>query len=144
MILPALLHRLFVRNKIPIGVAGIITKGNKLLLTKRSFIIESGKWCLPGGKIEYGETAEAAIRREIKEETGLEVARIKFLFYHDEFVPRLRLHALVLVFKAEVKGKLKPNYEVAAARWFTHKESKHLIYAFTHGQIVDKYWRMGK
>ena len=43
----------------------------------------SGKWGIPGGKIKRGEKAEAALRRELKEETGLKITDIKFVLVQD-------------------------------------------------------------
>ena len=43
----------------------------------------SNKWGIPGGKIKFGETSEAALRREILEETALKVSRIEFILAQD-------------------------------------------------------------
>lgn len=53
------------------AVNGIIRDGNGVLMTRRT---DNGKWCLPGGRIEPGETIEEAVIREVLEETGLETA----------------------------------------------------------------------
>ena len=45
----------------------------RLLLVKRGHEPEKGKWSLPGGRVKPGETDEAAVQREIQEETGLSV-----------------------------------------------------------------------
>ncbi len=63
--------------KKPLGVAGkaIIRKNSKILLLQRSHTsgFDPGLWELPGGKIEYGEDLVDALRREIKEEVGLDI-----------------------------------------------------------------------
>ena len=58
----------------PIPSVAICTENLKgeILLVKRSVEPEKGKWCLPGGFIERGETSEQTVFRELKEETGLE------------------------------------------------------------------------
>lgn len=59
---------------ITVGVAGVIWNGTgQVLLIRRRNPPRAGQWSLPGGKVERGETLEAAVRREIREETGLEV-----------------------------------------------------------------------
>ncbi len=124
------------------AVAGIILKGNKVFLTKRSKgIADGGKWCLPGGGVKKWERAEDAMGREIKEETGFNAKRAKFLFYHDEFVGRLNLHALVLVFRVETDGIGKSNWEVSDSGWFSRRQIAKLDLAFTHREILEKFWR---
>ena len=124
------------------AVAGIIKNGNKILLTKRSkTITEGGKWCIPGGRLEKWEKAEKTLGREIKEELGLKVVRSKFLFYHDEFVKRINLHSVVLVFLANVRGKEKFNFEVSETGWFTKEEALKLDLAFEHKEILRRFFK---
>lgn len=49
---------------------------NKLLIIKRKSGLHSGLWAFPGGLVEKGETDEQALKREIKEETGLQIKKI--------------------------------------------------------------------
>jgi 8-oxo-dGTP diphosphatase len=56
-----------------VGVGAIILNGDQILLEKRKNSPGKGKWSVPGGLVDLGETAEQAIIREVKEETGLEV-----------------------------------------------------------------------
>lgn len=51
--------------------------GNKILLIKRNTIPFKGYWALPGGRMDPGESIEQTIVREVKEETGLDVAVVR-------------------------------------------------------------------
>lgn len=120
-------------------IAAVIRKKGKILLTRRSrHLIEGGKWCLPGGHLDKGETAVFGVMREVREETGLSTMGATFLFYHDELMPRLGLHALVLVFDVGVSGVLRPNWEVSEWKWCTFDEALQLDLAFTHRDIISK------
>lgn len=56
-----------------VGVGAIILNGDQILLEKRRNSPGRGKWTVPGGLVDLGETAEQAVIREVKEETELEV-----------------------------------------------------------------------
>lgn len=61
-----------------IGVKAVILDGNKVLLMKRSdkYGDFAGAWDIPGGRIEFGEEPVSGLRREVKEETGMELKEI--------------------------------------------------------------------
>ncbi|MBW6442236.1 NUDIX hydrolase [Patescibacteria group bacterium] len=131
-------------------VSGIIldkqdSKHSRILLTKRSkrILIESGKWCLPGGHIKFGERAENAIKREIKEEIGLNLKNPKFLFYYDEIYNKLNFHCLNLVFEFKVSKKERPkiNWEVSEWGWFNEEEIEKMNVAFSHKEIIKKFFK---
>ena len=56
-----------------VGVGGVVVQDGKALIVKRAHEPRKGEWSLPGGRVELGESLEDAARREIKEETGLDV-----------------------------------------------------------------------
>jgi 8-oxo-dGTP diphosphatase len=60
-------------NKPVVGVGAIILDEDRILLEKRKNSPGKGKWSVPGGLVDLGETVEEAVIREVKEETGLEV-----------------------------------------------------------------------
>jgi mutator protein MutT len=57
-----------------VGVGAIVVDGDRVLLVKRRNPPLQGRWSLPGGRVELGETLVDAVRREIQEECGLEVS----------------------------------------------------------------------
>ena len=60
------------------GAYGIVIQGSKILLTKKKSGPYQGLWGLPGGAIEFGETPEEALKRELVEESSIEVSRVEF------------------------------------------------------------------
>ena len=56
-----------------VGVGGVVVEGEKVLIVKRAHEPRKGEWSLPGGIVELGETLVDALKRELREETGLEV-----------------------------------------------------------------------
>lgn len=133
------------RMRVEVGVAGIVKKGQKVFLTKRAkVLVDGGKWCLPGGHVEKWERAVVALKREIKEETGFDVKKAKLLFVHEEFVKRLNLHAVVFVYQIDVEGNENKNWEVSESDWFSKSEIGKLNLAFTHGEILEKFFGGGK
>ena len=55
------------------GVGAVVVRDNKALIVKRAHEPRKGEWSLPGGLLELGESLQDAVRREIKEETSLDV-----------------------------------------------------------------------
>lgn len=77
-------------NQIKIGVGVLVFKDGKLLLGKRKAAHGAGEYSGPGGHVEYMESWLDAAKREVKEETGLEITNIKFncLINLKKYAPR--------------------------------------------------------
>lgn len=108
---------------IGIGTGGILTnKEGEILLLNRKKAPESGYWSIPGGTVEFGETAEEAIVREFKEETGLLCCPTHFLGYYDYILLAEHRHWLSLFFIMANKGygepiNMEPNKH-SQMQWF--------------------------
>ena|SRR3989344_1435421 len=110
------------KHIIPV-VIGILRRKNSYLLTKR---VQDGewvheKWQFPGGELKFGESLEAGLRRELREELGIEVnpPTSPQLVYESI---RSYWHGILLCFFVEVKQhrelKIKLNEEASEFRWF--------------------------
>src|SRR3989344_4375850 len=125
------------------AVACIVVKNDKILLTKRSkLLIEGGKWCSPGGGMKKWETALESVKREVFEEVGIKPKKITLLFVHEEFVRKLKVHANVFVYEMKFSGNVKINWEVSSYGWFSRKEIDKLSVAFSHRDIINKYFNL--
>jgi 8-oxo-dGTP pyrophosphatase MutT (NUDIX family) len=103
-----------------VAIALCTTPGGELsfLLTKRApkLRAHAGQWALPGGRIDDGETAEDAARRELHEELGLEVAADEILGLLDDYATRSGFVITPVVVWAGHDPQLVPNpAEVAAS-----------------------------
>lgn len=92
-------------NRVRIRVCGLLQRGGSLLVVNHKSLNESNFWAPPGGGIEFGETIEAALKREFAEETNLKVNVGGFLF-GTEFIQN-PLHAIELFY--EVSSEDQPS-----------------------------------
>lgn len=83
------------------GVSGLIVRDGKVLLIRRGKDPFRDHWSLPGGGVEPGETLREAVRREVREETGLDVEVRNVAGYRERFEPR---HHVVIAFHADIIG----------------------------------------
>ena len=68
------------RNKQPkVGAGAVIIKNGMTLLAKRKGSHNEGMWGSAGGHVEFGESPIAAVKREAREELGIEIGNIKFI-----------------------------------------------------------------
>ncbi|WP_287373399.1 NUDIX hydrolase [Prosthecochloris sp.] len=111
-----------------------------VLLTQRTVDPFKNCWCFPGGHIDTGETAEAAVIRETAEETGLSLRSPVFLGYCDEIFPECGFHAVVLMFYGTASGTLRPQPgEVSNIGWFSIGHARKLTLAFNHKEVLWRY-----
>jgi mutator protein MutT len=108
-------------------VGAIIIEDGRVLLVKRGHAPLQGKWSIPGGVLEVGETLRKAVVREAHEETGLTIEPGELLGVFERVVPdeqgRMRYHYVLIDFLCRrVAGELIPADDAEEARWFRRDE----------------------
>jgi len=96
-------------------------------------------WVLPGGRLEYGETFHECAVREVKEETGLDIAVEKFLFLSEAIAPDRSRHIVNIYLKAKVTGgvlKLGNEPVLAAVEFVTMQELEKISLFPPIGKIL--------
>jgi len=117
-------------NSISIVEAVIKNKEGKILLLKRSNLNKFfvGKWQLPGGKVEFGEDIQKAIKREIYEETGKKYSSLHLgkVFSLTEKFNGSKNNVFLMVFMGECKGKISLSSEHSEAKFCSLSQIKKL------------------
>lgn len=117
-------------GKMNVRVAALIQIGNRIL-TELGY--NSAFYVLPGGRVKFGESAEEAVVREIKEELGVDVTVERCLYVHQNFFPwnmQINCHELAFYFLVRAPQSLaeKDNFKTldgkSLFRWFDKDELK--------------------
>ena len=118
----------------PAAAAVVLDDEGRVLLARRKSEPYAGRWDMPGGFLEEGEDPLQAIRRELAEETGLEVEPEHFVgTFVDDYGDPEGGSVLNLVWNAKVvRGEMAADDDVSELRWFTPQElpAEDSAYAF--------------
>lgn len=128
----------------PIPVVRLIVTDSEervLLLKRDGSSHAQGDWCLPGGKIDYGDTVEEAAVRELYEETGLISQQTEFLFYQDSLPPEPgTMHCINLYFECKVSCDIQLNEESSEYTWIGPSDLNKYKIAFRNDLGLRQYW----
>lgn len=120
---------------IRVTVDGVIIKEKKILLIKRKKKPFKGLWALPGGFVEYGETTEEAVIREVKEETGAECEIVELIGVYSDPERDPRGHTVSIAYALQGgKGGVTAGDDAAEARWVPLDDLPEM--AFDHLKII--------
>ena len=112
--------------RVIVGVGAVVFRGAEVLLIKRGKPPFEGKWSIPGGRVEFGEPLEAAVRREVLEETGV-VADLAGLIGVFEALPAIAgqsRHMVMIDYAADwARGAPRAGDDAADARFFPLEEA---------------------
>ena len=123
------------RNPLP-TVDIIIEIGGRIVLVKRKNPPHG--WALPGGFIDYGESAEHAARREAREETGLTITGLRQFHCYSDPGRDPRHHTISVVFVAQATGGPEPRDDAADIGLFSPENIPDRL-AFDHRLILSDY-----
>jgi len=119
-----------------LAVDCVIFKDDGLVLIRRGIPPFEGQLALPGGGVEIGETVEQACKREVKEETSLDVSDLELLGVYSAPNRDPRGHVVSIVFVAKgIQGELKAGDDAADACVVKNWEKEDL--AFDHREIIS-------
>lgn len=115
-----------------VAVAAVVWKGNDILLVSRGTEPRLGEWGLPGGAQELNETAMEGARREVREETSVEIDITGIIdvvdSIHREDDGRVRLHYTIIEFSAEWRaGEPVAGEDAAKAAWFSIEDALNAV-----------------
>ncbi|TGK31719.1 NUDIX hydrolase [Leptospira gomenensis] len=96
----------FKKKGMRVRVAALIFNSRNEILLIQQKKKDSYYWLLPGGGIEFGESAEEALRRELAEELSLDMKSATFLLLNESIEPGGKRHLIQLVFSVNVKKEI--------------------------------------
>jgi 8-oxo-dGTP diphosphatase len=113
-----------------VGVGAIVIDAGRVLLVQRAQEPSKGKWSLPGGMLELGESLHEGVVREVQEETGLKVEPVELVELLDRIVreenpegKRVRYHSVIADYLCRVVGgSLHASSDAEAVRWTDRAE----------------------
>jgi len=121
----------------PAVVDGILVEHRKILLIRRGHEPCRGRFALPGGFIDRGETAREAVVREMREETGLDVEVVRFLGFFDDPARDVRQTIALVFVLRRTGGTLRAGDDAEAFAWADLDDLPPI--AFDHARVIAEY-----
>lgn len=132
-------------NKIVVVVKGILLKDGKALMVKRSDDddIGGGTWEFSGGKVEFGESPEEALKREFLEETGIAVEVEKILYVTSFKTDPNRQVVLITYLCKSSESNISLSFEHSKYMWANRGElKKYLSKGIADDIEANKLWEI--
>jgi 8-oxo-dGTP diphosphatase len=109
-----------------VGVGAVVVDENRVLLVRRGHEPLKGRWSLPGGLLELGESLQDGVVREVREETGLIVEPVELVELLDRIHrddERVRFHYVIADYLCRVTGgALRAASDAEAVRWVVREQ----------------------
>ncbi len=130
-----------------VGVGGVVIANGRALLIRRGGPPLEGQWSIPGGMLEVGEPLIEGVRRELLEETGIDV-RVGELIEVFERINidangKARYHFVVLDYLCEpLKGEARAGSDVIDVAWATPEELEKYSLTETATRVISRAFEM--
>jgi 8-oxo-dGTP diphosphatase len=130
-----------------VGVGGVVIRDGRVLLIRRAGPPLQGEWSIPGGLLELGESLNQGVRRELAEETGLEVRVLDLIEVFERVFPdddgRTKYHFVILDYLCEaVSGEARAASDVTDAAWAQEDELASYSLTPTATRVIKRAFEM--
>ena len=126
-------------KKIDFGVKAVLIHNGKFLVMHNDGE-KRDLWELPGGRLEFGETAAMTVVRELKEETGLLVDPVRILDTWDHIEEKYQITGIIYLCRL-VDGEIRLSDEHDAYKWLpVEKESVDIMYGAFRNRMINWNW----
>jgi 8-oxo-dGTP diphosphatase len=132
-----------------VGVGGVVIAEGRVLLIRRGSAPLEGQWSIPGGTLEVGETIAEGVRRELEEETGLEVRVGELIEVFERISPdgdgRTKYHFVILDYLCErIEGNARAGSDVTDVAWAAESELTRYELTPTATRVIQKAFQMAR
>jgi 8-oxo-dGTP diphosphatase len=132
-----------------VGVGGVIIANGRALLIKRGSPPLEGHWSIPGGLLEIGETLLEGVRRELREETAVEVRPLELIEVFERIEldgdGKARYHYVVLDYLCEATGgEPRAGSDVTHVAWARPEELGQYSLSSTATRVIMKAFEMAQ
>jgi 8-oxo-dGTP diphosphatase len=132
-----------------VGVGGVVIAGGRTLLIRRGSAPMEGQWSIPGGMLELGESIVEGVRRELAEETGIEVRVLDLIEVFERIIPgeggRTRYHFVILDYLCEmVSGQAQAASDVTDVAWAREDELEKYSLTEIATRVIKRAFEMAR
>jgi len=132
-----------------VGVGGVVISDGRALLIRRGGPPLEGQWSIPGGMLEVGETLIEGVRRELLEETGIEVRVLDLIEVFERInldgSGKVRYHFVVLDYLCEaIRGEARAGSDVTDVAWAAPAEFDKYSLTETATRVIMKAFEIAR
>jgi 8-oxo-dGTP diphosphatase len=132
-----------------VGVGGVVISKGRALLVRRGRAPFQGEWSIPGGMLELGETILEGVRRELREETGIDAEVIELIEVFERIAldgaGKTQYHYVVLDYFCEpISGEAQAGSDAAEVAWAAEAELTQYSLTPTAVRVIHKALEMAR